>query len=370
MARRKSSDSGGSLDSLLDTVTNVVGILVIVLVITQLGVSDAMNRIKAHLDTLPEITEQEMARVELDAAEIKMLLETEREREELLDADELPDPEELERQRALIARLKAELERLAKASGNRKEIEKQVAALEKEIAEREAKIKRTLEEIATLRALLDETPEPGDAPPPKVVNLPNPRTAPKGITPVIFLCRNGRVAWVDQDGLRLEALKRIRRIQSRGERQKNVIDCQTLIQEFDKATIGDRDFALRIKVYNGTPQLLPELTESGGDATERLTRRGNRPVFENRLRKMNPQKQYCRFYVWPDSFETYLEARKIVQRHEFLSGWLPFRGEQPWTFPLGGGVTLTCSDDPPKPPPKPTPVDPTARKPLPVSEID
>ena len=35
----------GSLDSLLDTMTNVVGILVILLVVTQLGMDDAVRRI-------------------------------------------------------------------------------------------------------------------------------------------------------------------------------------------------------------------------------------------------------------------------------------------------------------------------------------
>jgi hypothetical protein len=45
MRRRSSDESEGGLDSLLDTMTNVVGILVIVLVVTQLGVGDAVRRI-------------------------------------------------------------------------------------------------------------------------------------------------------------------------------------------------------------------------------------------------------------------------------------------------------------------------------------
>ena len=38
-------DDGDGLDSLLDTMTNVVGILVMVLIATQLGVKDAVDRI-------------------------------------------------------------------------------------------------------------------------------------------------------------------------------------------------------------------------------------------------------------------------------------------------------------------------------------
>ena len=54
MARRKKGNAGGSLDSLLDTMTNVVGILVIVLVVTQLGVGDAVNRIGNNIEINPQ----------------------------------------------------------------------------------------------------------------------------------------------------------------------------------------------------------------------------------------------------------------------------------------------------------------------------
>ena len=47
--RRRKSSSQGSLDSLLDTMTNVVGILVILLTVTQLGVGDAVQRIRGDI---------------------------------------------------------------------------------------------------------------------------------------------------------------------------------------------------------------------------------------------------------------------------------------------------------------------------------
>ena len=66
MRRRKKSSSGASLDSLLDTMTNVVGILVILLVVTQLGVSDAVKRISANA---PKISVEELEQVQQDAAD-------------------------------------------------------------------------------------------------------------------------------------------------------------------------------------------------------------------------------------------------------------------------------------------------------------
>ena len=42
---KKEKDSGGSLDSLLDTITTVVGILIILLIVVQLGADSAVKRI-------------------------------------------------------------------------------------------------------------------------------------------------------------------------------------------------------------------------------------------------------------------------------------------------------------------------------------
>ncbi|MDA0255637.1 MAG: hypothetical protein O3A18_12240, partial [Planctomycetota bacterium] len=62
MARRRSisSATGGNLDSMLDTLTNVVGILVIVLVAVQLSSQEAASRIAAAVE---KIDPQEVQRL-------------------------------------------------------------------------------------------------------------------------------------------------------------------------------------------------------------------------------------------------------------------------------------------------------------------
>ena len=59
----------GSLDSLLDTMTNVVGVLIVVLIVTQVNVSSTAKRIRANL---PEVTAAMMS--ELEAKE-KIVME-------------------------------------------------------------------------------------------------------------------------------------------------------------------------------------------------------------------------------------------------------------------------------------------------------
>ena len=56
------------------------------------------------------------------------------------------------------------------------------------------------DQIARLRAMLDTTSE-RELLPAKVVHFPNPRSAPEGATPLLFVCRVGKVYYWDRDGL-------------------------------------------------------------------------------------------------------------------------------------------------------------------------
>ena len=55
--RGRNRSTSSNLDSLLDTMTNVVGILVIVLIMTQVNVADAIRRLRS---ALPEVSEEKM----------------------------------------------------------------------------------------------------------------------------------------------------------------------------------------------------------------------------------------------------------------------------------------------------------------------
>ena len=48
--------------------------------------------------------------------------------------------------------------------------------------------------------------------PVKVVQLPNPRPAPKGVKPVTILCREGKLYPLDIEGLRAEAQDRAQKV--------------------------------------------------------------------------------------------------------------------------------------------------------------
>ena len=75
MKRRPRHDQseGDGLDSLLDTMTNVVGILVLVLVVTQLGVKDAVTRIAAESTIEQKDVDEAKAKLSLSEEEIDEL---------------------------------------------------------------------------------------------------------------------------------------------------------------------------------------------------------------------------------------------------------------------------------------------------------
>ncbi|HCO23058.1 MAG TPA: hypothetical protein DIT97_08365, partial [Gimesia maris] len=173
MKRRKSSSSGASLDSLLDTMTNVVGILVIMLTVTQLGVGEAVNRITSAIE------EEDMERAEQKVAELDELLKLEKEQLETvkeLTADKTTvNPEQ---QKELAEKLKKELEKLKEIQVNIEKLKKEIAERDKQVKSLEQSIVAKETELADIKAKLAKTPDPGPTPNAKIVNLPNPRDAP------------------------------------------------------------------------------------------------------------------------------------------------------------------------------------------------
>ncbi|MBL9131676.1 MAG: hypothetical protein JNG86_10780 [Verrucomicrobiaceae bacterium] len=171
---KKSSSSGGSelnLDSLMDAVTNVVGVLMIVFVVMALNTARIVQKI---LSDLPPVTEQEHKEMKdkiealpppaadpkrLDDEQVRVQTELKKIVEEL----KTVDTTELQQKMKTM-----DLDTYRKQLEDRKkDREVQKAATDKLLAE-----------VERLKALLDQTPV-YQPPPPKYVRLPNPRPYPE-----------------------------------------------------------------------------------------------------------------------------------------------------------------------------------------------
>lgn len=170
MAKRKHEEHELPFVALMDTMTNVVGVLIIVLVMVGLSVA---NVVKTVLSDLPPVTEEELAQI----------------REQSKMMPQLKTPEELEEEKKkaetdlkkVIEDLKtvdiSNLESRMK-SMDLDEYKKQLEARKKEREAAKAASEKLLAEVERLKALLDQTPV-FQPPPPKYVRLPNPRPYPE-----------------------------------------------------------------------------------------------------------------------------------------------------------------------------------------------
>lgn len=377
--RRPKKAVGASLDSLLDTMTNVVGIMVILLTVTQLGVGDAVKRISKKIIIDPE----EIERVEQDVAEaqrlrdelirqLKMLVHHNEKRDDA--AKELTllkkqIADETANNRAMREMHQSKVDQvMAEARQQQDEAKALLEQQEKETDQLRQKINQQAQELAKLRALLAETPEPV-SPPAKVVYLPNPRPAPKEAKPFTMLCREGHVLPVLEEAIQKAAQLRVDFVIQRkrlGENEAQGIDAEVLGKEVNRLGITDPtgDFDPQLIFHGRYPRLRLVPEPDAGETAEQIQRRGSR--YQQTLRRLSPKDRYLQFIVWPDSFEAYLEARKVATEMGFSAGWRAVGDSHEHIIALGGPVRV---GPPPKPQPKPKP-SAKPKKPEPPPPID
>ena len=363
MKRRLQADQedDGGLDSLLDTMTNVVGILVMVLIATQLGVKDAVSRIADSDVVDPEAIEEAKA----------TLLLTKNERDTIQAHLREFKPVDDSTVNVQLADLRRQLESTRSKLTNEKNVANQFAlkieqdskkaeAAKKQIEElADAKAKReslqkvlntSLEEEAKIKALLDDTPVQ-EAPPPKVVTLPDPRPAPEGARQVTFLCANNRVYPIAADDWRETIRKQAELIvSSKGlDGGPSVgVNEERFMKEFKKLSRSLRDDFVEIEMYAAGiyPRLRFTPKKNAGATQEEVLKPRSR--FQRLLAVLDRNKYYARFIVLPDSYEVYLAARAVAADQKLLAGWDPQAESWQYTTHLGGPILFG-----PKPPPNP-----------------
>ena len=104
--------------------------------------------------------------------------------------------------------------------------------------------------------------------------------------------------------------------------------------------VGSRD--LRWHVASGGLARLDWRRPTAGETVEEFARSDS--VTKAALDRYDPRRKFVHFYVWGDSFEVYLDARRYVESQGFSVGWEVWQIGQSLKF----GQSLTRA---------PTPVD-------------
>jgi hypothetical protein len=364
MARRKSDSGGMSLDSLMDTLTNVVGILLIILIFALLGGQEAVKRIKGFVD---EITAEQLAARQAESEELRRAVEAQRELWAELETKLPQEQLTLEQQQKLLEQLRADIDKLAASQIDPAQLKVQLDERRAKAAELAKQLNEQQAQIASLKARLAEKPAQGGGAETKVVNLPDPRPQPEGAKPVVFICQHGRVFPVDTAGLQRDAqqvLASSRQVVLKGDR----IDCEKLTGIFDKRFVGDRYVKLTVFMGgDGKPALIVNHREDAGDTAELLVRPTS--LYNQALRTINPRTQYIEFRVFHDSFDTYLAARNEAAKKGLSAGWTPLSDGSRYTMGFGVELPVCLNYTPPPPRPPAPPPDPN-RPPPPADVVD
>lgn len=322
--RRKRDDEGGSLDSLMDALTNVVAVLILILILLQADVREAVEKIVEGFKpvSVEQLQQARQRQRELDerlAARKRLLNEA------------APD-------KAALDRVRADLALLEKTAGKNEallmELEKlkQLAARTKKEADAEkAKTDVILAEIAKLEALLGQTPLPVEKRP-TVVRLPNSREIPPGAKIYYCYIRGDQAHLVDPVSMKETLTKAFeresrnllrQRIKVKGGKDRLIYDQAKTVAFYATRNWNVRSQKVTVPLNKTGTRLVfrMEIDPAKGDASlADMQRPDGRFHRMMKLVKSYPD-AVLMFRVRPDGFEAYLKAREIADSFRLPCGW-------------------------------------------------
>lgn len=330
-ARRSRAAQVGNLDSLLDTMANVTGILIILLIVATLSVGEAMERIGDQLSARPELTPESLARAEAEARGLSEALAPLAARRAALE-------QERRQGRQQLAALRAGNESMRQAAGAALRFPGDLASLQAALERAEHDEKQLAERVGQARleiAVLDEQLAKAErAPSQRQMVLPDPRPPPPGARQLPVFVRYGRVLPVDVAEL-LGILRNATLQASQGRWQfgdgpPNFVDRSQIVAYFQEHDVGTREFRWHV-VNNGGREFWAHLEwrdRDAGDSQQELSSRDSR--FRRALAEIHPRSHYVTFLVWEDSFDPYLIARELATQAGFSAGWGAYGEHEPF----------------------------------------
>jgi hypothetical protein len=301
---------------LLDTLCNVIGLLVLVAVATQISVGEVVRKIeekhagkKVADQEPPEIAPQALAKMRQELQELE---------------DQLASLAKTKEPNAKGSGAASDLDRLDQLLKQIKVRQQQLAQGQKSLQEAQKRLKNVETEWTTLQPNLPAATE---------VSLPNPRPVPKGLKAALFFCRQGKIHPADPVPLLNEweaRLKKINNGQDRVPREES----ERIVAALDKEPLEDHWFSVKtMMTLDRTfvfldPKLQPRARDGQGETLIEMRQRTSE--FAHALKSLDPTRHYVLFRVWPDSFDIFIEARTLVERQNLPTAWQPFDIDQDW----------------------------------------
>jgi hypothetical protein len=357
-----------NLDSLMDALTNVVAVLILVLILVQ---ADVTKKVVEFLQDLQPATPEQVEQSRIDLATITNDLETRRK----LMQKEPPSPEEIEEEKRLLSLLEKKIKDNTALLADLDALRKLEATLRKSRDAEQKETRHIQDEIARLEALLDATPVL-EVPPPAEVTIPRSRPIPKTADVYYALAFNDRVHLIDRFTPLKIFQKEFQRHKREWEHQRikrqgadrYIYDPVKIVAHFkgfdfgnergQSVTLGHNPISTRLYI-----DIRPNAKE-GGTSTGELAKFGMKAPFGKAMDHLTQKRDaVIMFWVNPNSFNTYLVARRAADKAGVPAGW-DVRGNTFYRFTIPEVEVRRLKEPPPpdpnaKPPaPRPPPLKP------------
>ena len=321
--RRHGNEAELPFVALMDTMTNVVGVLTIVLVMAGISIAHAVRKV---LTDLPPATAAQVAEVLSSIAETRgKMAASEQKTARLSSWSNNSDIE------AELSRLEAEVKEKDIKLFDLPVLGKELASKSAERAKMEADLSSLIAERDRLKALLDTTPVP-KAPESTIVRIPNSRDIPKGANIYYCYVRADQVYFVDTITAKERVMSEFKREEHNLINQRikvpkakdHIIYDQVKVVNFfagkPMEVRGQKIYVPLNKPWTGLTMCI-DLPKGNGDAS--LADMDNpKGKFHTLVHDLSwHPKLVLMFEVNLDGFATYLKAREIVDHYRIPCGW-------------------------------------------------
>jgi hypothetical protein len=330
MARRKGhAEEELPFVALMDTMTNVVGVLIIVLVMIGIGLARTVRKV---LSDLPPVTIEEHAKLTKELQEIAPKQTPEAVEEELAKLQQ-----QIKKAAEQVATMDVTAEKQPVKLMDLKELEAQLAARKQERDGRKTSVDQLLADVDKLKAQLDVTPQ-STAPAAVAVKLPNPRPLPDKAVLQHFLIHEGRVLFLNEDALADEVETGLKKqetellvsgdiikdpngrpvmVKDKSGRmtpqRKLVFDPVKLAAHFKKTPPGTREIRIDVPLNPHSPAIPLVLKPQAGTGETPEQAKRLASEFQALLRKFKSDpKSVVWFHVYKDSIPAYLALRDLA----------------------------------------------------------
>ena len=346
-----------SYDSFLDFMTNVAGFLILLVVITPLGVSSAVQDIQSSSKAK---TPEEMQAAREEAARLMLRLQELREERDALQASTAEGAPDLARLQDVLQSLESEARRrqAAPAVGD---LNEESSALEAEAEESRRLLEAKRNEFDAVAR--EDGMFQGWSGERRSLRVPDPRKVPEGMKRFEILCIGNKVCPFDVDGLNevfnregldVGALTKNARGMSyhheKGSDLSRRLATKDIGNEFFRLSFSDNMVSTTIGNLGNI--YLEYALRPGAVLENGTTLQAEESKYRKVLKGLAPKECWIYYFVYDDSFAAYHLARKIAEEMGFQAGWVAFSAgtqEEPnvekLRFPLIGSSGTALGPD-------------------------